>query len=111
MVNLEHSNTYFDIFISIAFWVAFLVGGVYFLSGILASFSIKKTKFSPFFPVVTTIYGFVVGLFYGVISSIILTAVCVSANLTLSWYQSFLCSVVLTVVHMILSLFQDILQI
>ncbi|KAM9956700.1 hypothetical protein ACTFIR_003429 [Dictyostelium discoideum] len=111
MVNLEHSNTYFDIFISITFWVTFLISSVYFLSGLSASFSIKKTKFSPFFPVITTIYGFAIGLFYGVISSIILTAVCVSANLTLKWYQSFLCSVVLTIVHIILSFFQNILQI
>ncbi|KAK5583621.1 hypothetical protein RB653_005219 [Dictyostelium firmibasis] len=111
MVNLERSFAYFDIFISISFWVTLLISGVYFISGLSASFSIKKSKFSPFFPLVTTLFGFIVGLFYGVISSILLTAVCVSANLTLKWYQSFLCSVVLTLFHILLSFFQEVLQI
>ncbi|EAL62432.1 hypothetical protein ACTFIW_008400 [Dictyostelium discoideum] len=102
---------YGDIWLAITFWCTVVTTISYLISGFVASFVLKKSKFSPFIPIFTAMYGMAIGICYGGISALILSAIYVSGSFLLSWYQGIICGVGLAIVHLLFAFTQGKLQV
>ncbi|KAF2076994.1 hypothetical protein CYY_001703 [Polysphondylium violaceum] len=104
-------SQYSDIWLAITFWCTVICAICYLLSGFVASVVLRKSKLSPFIPIFTTMYGMAIGICYGGISALIISAIYISGSFYLSWYQGILWGIGLSVIHFALAFFMQILQV
>ncbi|EGC35812.1 hypothetical protein DICPUDRAFT_87686 [Dictyostelium purpureum] len=104
-------HNYGNIWLAITFWCTVALTISYIISGFVASFILKKSKISPFIPIFTGMYGMAVGICYGGLSALILSAIYVSGSFLLSWYQGIICGFSLALIHLIFAFTQKTLQI
>ncbi|KYQ99820.1 hypothetical protein DLAC_11561 [Tieghemostelium lacteum] len=101
--SLFHGNfyKYGDMWLALTFWCTISCTLSYLLSGFIASVVMRKSKLSPFIPIVTGMFGMAIGICYGGLAALIISAIYLSAKFLMSWFQAMLWGIGLTLLQVI----------
>jgi len=99
-----------DIWFAVTFWNTIGCGIVYLGCGIVAAVISKRFKIAAFLPLITTLYGLVVGISAGAIAALTIAAMYSTGPFQMQWEIAAVWGLGLALFHFFTSIFRAVLR-